>query len=561
MAVINHDFAPLRTDTCSRADRNQTPTKRLWWIVMSLVVIMGLATALNRYKARERDRAESLADSLLTAPAAAVPYLLEHLRTHQHLVRSRLQLRLSTASLSPVERLHALFGLIESDHSLESVLLEHVATAPESECRNVIQALSHVKSSALPAIALRTRESAVPSLRARYAIVALHLGDPAPARAMLAVQSVSDNRTAFIHTYATWHGNPDDIADLLITQTGSDFRSGLCLALGTMEPAEQGHLPDALCRLYNEASDGATHSAAGWALRKWNHPLPVIKPLASIRGWFQNGQGLTMVEIPAGQFPMGTGEPAPFDDESPVHNVQITRSFFLADREITVDQFLQFVADAERPLLEKPREWHGYASAVSPTGDCPVQMVSWYDAVSYCNWLSGREGRQLCYQKIGSHFIKDYAGHEIEHDLWSCDFAANGYRLPTEAEWEYAARAHSSTSYCFGEGTMPLSHYAWFRNNSGGRTWPGGLKLPNTWGLFDMHGNVAEWCWDFESAYTIDPGLDPTGPSSGTTRVQRGGAAGSGDLGCRSAHRTGHYPAYRTAWSGFRVCCCRPDHH
>jgi formylglycine-generating enzyme required for sulfatase activity len=151
--------------------------------------------------------------------------------------------------------------------------------------------------------------------------------------------------------------------------------------------------------------------------------------------------------------------------------------------------------------------------------------------------------------------VRDYAGYPVEQDVWDCDFSADGYRLPTEAEWEYAARAVSSGSYCFGEGTSRLHDYAWMANNSDSRTWPGGLKLPNAWGLFDMHGNVLEWCWDFEAAYPSEAVSDPTGPAKRESRMLRGGAFGVGPLGCRSAFRYCHYPDYRSTGHGIRVCC------
>jgi formylglycine-generating enzyme required for sulfatase activity len=236
----------------------------------------------------------------------------------------------------------------------------------------------------------------------------------------------------------------------------------------------------------------------------------------------------------------------------------LTRAFYLADREVTVEQFLRFVNDADYPDREKPRGWEGVFKPHAPTPDCPVQKVNWFDAVLYCNWLSAREGRQACYERTGEkQTIKDYEGKPEEYDVWRRDFEADGYRLPTEAEWEYASRATSSSDYCFGTGTTKLLDYAWFRNNADTRTWPGGLKLPNAWGLFDMHGNVREWCWDYEGRYGANAVSDPAGPSAGSRRVLRGGAVDDGASGCRCAHRFEHRPTYRSAGYGFRLCCGR----
>lgn len=535
----------------------ETPPRWVWSASIVLAVVFATTAAFTNRAASDRTRALALADTLLTVPAAGVPFALENLRPIQHLASARLQNKVMTSPRNSVECLRAAFGLIESDHRIESLLLDAIATAPASECRNLITALSHVKSTAVPALVLKAQAADNPTLRARYTILALHLGDAGPAESMLHGHQAPADRSSFIHNYAAWHGDPDDVAKLLLTHDDPAFRSGLCSALGTVDHAERGLTQEVLSKLYCDAPDGGTHSAAGWALREWNLPMPTAKSTShppAGRGWFLNGLGITMVEVPAGQFQMGTAGEAPFEDECPAHDVRITRAFFLADREVTVNQFLRFVSDTEYPPHEKPRDWQGLSHANSPSGDCPVQLVTWFDAILFCNWLSAREGRQPCYQRLGTQIAKNYDGQQEEHDLWNCDFSCDGYRLPTEAEWEYAARAGSSASYCFGEETLQLPQYAWFRNNSGMRTWPGGQKRPNTWGVFDTHGNVAEWCWDFESPYSADSVSDPKGPKLGSTRVLRGGAAGAGDLGCRSAFRDGHHPAFRSAWTGFRVC-------
>lgn len=530
-------------------------------LAVVFLLIGGGVAAVQNQSASEQRRAIEVADKLLIAPAAAVPCVLENLQPIRHYANARLRDSMGNRRLEAVQRLHAAYALADSDEGARDFVLAAIPTAPAAECKNIITALEHAKKEAVAEVSRQWRKSTDTSSKVRYAIVALHLDDPEPARAQLAIKENPIERTAFIRAYAAWHGDLSVAARRLAASNDEAFRSGLCAALGTVDSTESGSAIDAIRKVYAEASDGGTHSAAGWALRQWGGNLPKIErstaPVLD-RHWFVNGKGIAMIEVPDGTFIMGTAGMPQFDDESPAHEVVLTRPYYLADREVTVEQFQRFVDDADYPASEKPRNWEGPSKDYSPTPDCPVQMVSWFDAILYCNWLSEREGRNKCYVRTGKKLmIKDYIGREEENDEWRCDFAADGYRLPTEAEWEFAARAGSSADYCFGAGTTTLADYDWFVNNADTRTWPGGRKLPNARGLFDMHGNVCEWCWDYEAAYSAEPIKDPHGPAMGKDRVLRGGAVTLGALACRSAYRGTHRPTFRSAGYGIRVCCGR----
>ena len=169
----------------------------------------------------------------------------------------------------------------------------------------------------------------------------------------------------------------------------------------------------------------------------------------------------------------------------------------------------------------------------------PVEQVRWSDAVRFCNARSRVEGLQPAY----------------DEDTWECAFDADGYRLPTEAEWEYACRAGTRTRYWFGDAARKLKDYAWFEDNSGGRPRPVGAKLPNPWGLFDMYGNVWEWCNDFYGVdyYGSSPQQDPTGPDAGDTRVVRGGSWAADAGQCRSAYRYNEAPGYVDVCFGYDI--------
>jgi formylglycine-generating enzyme required for sulfatase activity len=215
--------------------------------------------------------------------------------------------------------------------------------------------------------------------------------------------------------------------------------------------------------------------------------------------------GLEMALIPAGEFTMGDNDGD--DDEKPAHRVQVS-AFYMDTREVS--------QKAYEGLMEKnPSKFR------SP--DKPVEQVDWYHAVLYCNMRSLREGLKPCY----------------DAKTLACDFTADGYRLPTEAEWEYACRAGTQTKYSFGSDPAKLRACAWFKGNADQTTHPVGQKTPNSWGLYDMHGNVAEWCHDIysESCYQKKESKDPRGQTTGDKRVLRGGSWRSREEGCRSGTR------------------------
>jgi len=226
---------------------------------------------------------------------------------------------------------------------------------------------------------------------------------------------------------------------------------------------------------------------------------PVITPT-----YYTNSIGMDFVLIPSGSFLMGSDTN---DREKPVHNVTITSPFFLGQYQVTHDQW-------EVVMGSNPSRLKG--------GTNPVEQVSWNDVQEFIRCLNAMEG----------------------HDR---------YRLPTEAEWEYAARAGTSTDYFFGDDAGELSDYAWFNYNSEMATHPVGQKLPNTWGLYDVHGNVFEWVQDWYGSYTDSPAIDPKGPETGSGRVLRGGSWFSDAEICRSASRYGVGPDDWGYDFGFRL--------
>jgi len=227
-----------------------------------------------------------------------------------------------------------------------------------------------------------------------------------------------------------------------------------------------------------------------------------------------NSVDIVLVPIPAVEFMMGSpeSEEGRNDNNETQHRVQITKPFYLSAYEVTQAQYQDVM---------------GNNPSHSKGANKPVEKVNWSDAVEFCRKLSDEEGAE--------------------------------YRLPTEAEWEYACRAGTATAYSFGDGVSRLGDYAWHRGNSDSKSHPVGEKLPNNWGLFDMHGNVREWCQDWYGGYETEQMLsDPVGAASGSRRVLRGGAFFLQPRYVRAAYRPIIQPVYRIHGIGFRLARTYP---
>jgi formylglycine-generating enzyme required for sulfatase activity len=258
-----------------------------------------------------------------------------------------------------------------------------------------------------------------------------------------------------------------------------------------------------------------------------------------------------MAHIPAGTFQMGQDGVV-----TPVHSVTLTRGFYIGIYTVTQEQY-QAVMGAN------PSWFHGGAGLEPAAGEVqarrPVETVSWYDAIVFCNRLSMQQGLTPVYGINGSTNPATWGNvpTNSSNATWNAvtaNWNANGYRLPTESEWEYACRAGTTTAYYTGNTeNSALQAAAWYNVNSNSRTREVGLKTPNAWGLYDMHGNVQEWCWDWWGSYTADAKTDPLGPTSGTSRVFRGGSWSATAEFLRSALRDGNTPSHRYVGGGFRL--------
>jgi len=405
-------------------------------------------------------------------------------------------------------------------------------------------------------------------------------------------------RSYLIHRLSPLGADPKAIIRQLDDEKQEvSIRRALLLSLGEYGPerlpeADREELLARVLQLYRDDPDPGLHGAAEWLLRQWQQDTKIkelnakwtqdkkhreeklqkialaLRQAKAKPQWYVNGQGQTMVVISGPvEFLMGSPPAEAGRDVGPAgrmeqqHKKRIGRSFAVAAREVTVAQFRTFSKDFFN------EDYQDYFKGYSPTDDCPANRITWYLAAAYCNWLSKQEGildeNQWCY-------LPNDKGEYAEGMKLAPDYLhRQGYRLPSEAEWEYACRAGAVTSRYYGETEELLGKCVWYTNNSLDREMlpglPGRLGVkgdclkPNDFGLFDMLGNAWEWCQEVARDY--QPGKDDM-PSedvedaqdvkSKDSRVLRGGSFVVQSRVVRSAFRYWDGPTYRNNLVGFR---------
>jgi formylglycine-generating enzyme required for sulfatase activity len=455
--------------------------------------------------------------------------------------------------------------------------------------------------------------------QANAAVALLRMNQPGKVWPLLKHRPDPRVRSYLIHRLSPLGADAGAIFKRLDEEPDITIRRALLLSLGEFDekalpPAvRQGLLPR-LRDIYRTAPDPGLHAAAEWLLRQWQQEAW----LQQINGewakdqqhrqkrlqgnqqllrkgqekaepqWYVNGQGQTMVVVPGPvEFQMGSPSTemdrtgGPEDNWEQQHRKRIERSFALASKEVTVAQFLRF------------RQAHLYAKRISGSDLCPINYVTWYEAAAYCNWLSAQEGlpeAEWCYLPVGylapaprgasavalgasPHGIGSVAAVATlmtrDRGLFASGMRCapnylhrTGYRLPTEAEWEYACRAGAETSRHYGEGEELLGQYAWYTKNSRNKEMlPVGSLKPNDLGLFDLHGNALEWCQGAAVYYRIGKADQATRDVEDDTdihvadtmiRVLRGGSFTNLPVTVRSAFRNNRLPANRHLDVGFR---------
>ena len=377
-------------------------------------------------------------------------------------------------------------------------------------------------------------------------------------------------RSYLIHWVFPRGGDSATILARYEQETDVTIQRALLLCLGDFEwdDSEKQPLVEKLLDVYRNDPDAGLHAAAEWLLRQWGQGQklagidlelqqkeePLVAARDNKRQWYINGQGQTFVILDAGEFFMGSPEAeAGRSSNEPLHRREIGRRIAIATKEVTREQWRVFSRSTE--------VWRADQDQFKPyirSDDSPMIAMTWYEAAHYCNWLSEQEDipkDQWCYEKNE----KEEYGPSMKARQNFLDLT--GYRLPTEAEWEYACRAGagSGTSRYYGVSEVLLPRYAWYQVNGETQTHPVASLKPNDFGLFDMHGNVWEWCYDayvekpasIGEAVADSPLVDSVDPT--VRRVLRGGSFSYRPSNVRSANRYTRQPGFRSSGNGFRA--------
>jgi hypothetical protein len=464
------------------------------------------------------------------------------------------------------DRPDELFDLLADAEQFQfPVLFEELARHKDK-----VVALAHEELARKPPEKAGEQQKELLAMRqANAAVALLRLREPEKVWPTLKFSPDPRVRSYIIHWLSPLGGDPQPIIQRLDSEPDVTIRRALVLTLGEftdtqLSAAQRQPLIENLLVAYENEPDAGLHGAEEWLLRKWGQGKrleAVIEKLHSDekqlqarkskdkRQWYVNTQKQTFVTVDAGEFLMGSpkSEPDRFPDEFQ-HRRRIGRRFAIATTEVTKEQFARFQTARPEIAKEQTDKW-------VKTDDSPQVQMTWYEAAAYCDWLSEREGipkEQWCYERNKQG--KYAAGMKAKEKFWEL----TGYRLPTEAEWEFACRAGTLTSRYYGRTESLLAQYTWYQSNGQNRTWPIGRLEPNDLGLFDMLGNVWEWCFDVPVDYPQQPDkvvedMPTTQPvEAAQHRVLRGGAFVNRPVDVRSADRIDILPVNRFFYIGFR---------
>jgi serine/threonine protein kinase/formylglycine-generating enzyme required for sulfatase activity len=438
---------------------------------------------------------------------------------------------------------HQVRRLTEADAGSFAAFLAMLRAYPEEAS----VALQRQLERAVPPTAEAEEKQALARQQAQAAVALLHLGRAERVWPLFRQGPDPTCRTYLIHRCAALGVDPAILAGRLLGEKDPSIRQGLLLAMGEYKADQRaevarGPLAERLPRAYRDDPDPGVHAAAEWLLHRWGQELAKADP-RPLHGevlkprWYVNGQGQTFAVIPApGPFQIGSppDETGRFAGEDR-RRVRIDYPFAIALKLVTVAEFQKF-----RPGFD-------YFKQASPGEDTPINGVTWYDAAAYCNWSSEQEKipkDQWCYEPNAKG---EYAeGMKVKANYQEL----SGYRLPREAEWEYACRAGTATPWAHGSDPDLLGHYAWYALNANSTMHPAGSLKPNGLGLFDVHGNAWQWCHDLYDNKYNKVNLEINNKQ---IRVLRGGAFHCDAAGARSAYRIGFEPALCASYVGFRV--------
>ena len=510
--------------------------------ILTACVLTVAITVQQIVTERHQERVKAAIDAVQNNLVTAVP---DALRELQKLPRSATLREIkSRSAVSDVsQRLRLAFAEAELGRPDVEFLCSQIGELSWDEVDHLVAALRHARSEALikihaTAATIKATDDEVKEppawmLKARLAIISLHLGDQRLASDMCQIDNRPSpmQRTWFIEQLSSWHGNLILLAAIARNLNDTALRSAMCLSLASI-PAER-ITPDIkmtwqpfFAEWFQSAPDCITHSAAGLPFFYWGLELPSMETSRQPnegRDWFINSLQITLIKVEYGIPERIT----PHNGEA-VYGAGLERKIFLSDREVAQAHFAAFMIDAQWPAEDKPKRFPLMDPALL---FLPMNGVNCFDAMMFCNWLSHHEGYPPCYERTGGK-------HSSGFDEWRLVARRAGYRLPSEIQWEAACAAGTKTTFSFGNGQF----FQRYVNIKGSGLLPGAIRLPNGWGFFDMHGNVAEWCHNriAPSGTQFDP-------------ANRGGGFLGNMTDAATASRPSRDPCHRMIDLGFRV--------
>jgi serine/threonine protein kinase/formylglycine-generating enzyme required for sulfatase activity len=429
-----------------------------------------------------------------------------------------------------------------------------------ANCRNVVLALKvdpKAKSMLRTAMDLQTDIQ----LRARHIIVLAALDEFGPWKQAVLGQFDLSLCTEIIHQYPSWHGDLVEFVRILEAQDNKELDWTFCHAISLMDSRSFNHESRQTVVQWLQSQTSSSPyvnvASARLVLNRWGLKDKIDSTHKKSEAWYELPNGICLTRVEPSTSTMGRIENEKDTLGYPPHDVKITRPFFIADTETTVRQYEEFLNEPKEQPEGRPAVWDSNVT-VSPTEDHPANRVSFYDAARFCNWLSRKEGLTPVYQfRPGTRAVQ-LEGGEVGHmEDWQTDRTANGFRLPSEHEWELACRDKTTTPYFFGTEREYYSDYGLKSNRT---RIPAGRvrsRLPNRIGIFDIHGNVWELCDDWYTDLDESFVVDPVGPEQPEPRyfrkVHRGGGVAtiSGDSDAEA--RGSAEPEARYNNLGFRV--------
>ena len=555
-------------------------------ILLALVLTLGsllfaiLVNQKNNQIARQQQAAQKLqiqriidvdlnsmlvAVDSLDAPSQAVPILRQEFSDPDRHLRSRLNLALALS----------LLGQHETQFIVEQI--QHFAETPTT-CRTIVQAIAG-DSQAIPILKESLAQQTDHHARAKRILLLAALGDFENWRQATENYRDPSLNTAITHALPNWYNDLNDLGRRLQQQQLDLCVDSFALGVAILDTRQitnpEIQKLDAFFRQRAEKNTSyAAVATAELAVANLQSDLPDHRPVVPhpptdpSSPWFELPNNIRMVAIRPTTCMMGMINSTGIVQDNKAHEVTITRPFMISDTEITVAQFREFIQavnaspkpddPVEAKWRESIKDWKPTVR-LSPTDQHPAQQLSWPDAVRFCNWLSKKHHRQPVYRRLPEPIVipSEY-DEEITTENWVVIPGANGFRLPTDAEWELACRANSETRYHYGTQSHLFEHYGIASSHTWVPTRPVRKFLPNRFGLFGLHGNVWEWCQDWFQKYDEKPLVDPQGPDkpfADTGRVHRGGGVGTVSGETNSEARGQSLPDSRYYNLGFRIAC------